>query len=254
MICGLCRADTVNKVRVRDGYICNNCFNKLPMSFQKSNNKITVDNIKEAKKVLKDKYSSPWATCSGVGICYQGLQINGFEINLSDIKKVSLNFHPQKPGGKKNYVYGTVSIIIETKIPHMVFEEPFFNTEIKYYISGKEISYSYPSSIQVMITKLQENINNGIFNTDSLRPKKKEKKDEGRGREGVRARQEKGKLMSEFEQAKKLFCVEIPFKKEILITKKRALLKVHHPDMGGTPEMADRIYKAYDLLLKYAED
>jgi len=253
MICKICGKDIAgDTVKIKKGRICRGCYNSLPMSFKQSAAKLTAADIKDGMTIVKGKYSTPWATCEGIGICYQSIQVNGFEIRLKDIKKIRLNFHPDKRGSSEGYVRGEVCVTITTVNPCMEIEEPFFRGEVKYYISGREIYYSYPTNVQQMFGKLQYNIDHGIYDTDNLRTKKK--KDEGRTRDEYHRQKQKEAAKTEFEAAKELFGVRMPFTMEVLEKQKKALAKLYHPDMtGGDDTMFKKVMNAYDLLVKYAD-
>ena len=137
--------------------------------------------------------------------------------------------------------------MIETTEPKIQIEEPFISTEIRYYISGKDISYSYPTNIQQMFTNIQQVIDEGTFEMLKFKPNKEEyHKHQQANRNG-------GKRMTEFERAKTLYEVEIPFTVEEINKKKKELMKKYHPDLGGDTEKAIEINAAYDLLVKFAD-
>lgn len=246
MICKLCGKDTVNKQQVKDGSICPECYNALPRSFKESAKKITVKQIAAAKKVIKKCYSKAWATCESVKICNNSIQIDNWEIELKNLNKVGLNFHPKNKGAENGYAYGMVTVVLETKEPKMRIEEPFMCTEVRYYITGKEISYSYPNNIQSMFVKIQGVIDDGSFDTASFKPHRKPlsgKKQDDQSRQ----------QMTEFERAKALYEVEIPFTKKDLNKKRKELSKSCHPDNGGSPSQIREVNAAYELLQKFAD-
>ena len=247
MICKLCGKDTIEKKQIKDGYICPECYRVLPRSFRDNAKKITIKQLSSAKKIIKPKYSKPWAICESVKICNTSIQIDNWEIELKNIKSIKLNFHPKNSGSKDGYVYGVVTLLIETTEPKIQIEEPFISTEIRYYISGKDISYSYPTNIQQMFTNIQQVIDEGTFEMLKFKPNKEEyHKHQQANRNG-------GKRMTEFERAKTLYEVEIPFTVEEINKKKKELMKKYHPDLGGDTEKAIEINAAYDLLVKFAD-
>lgn len=246
MICKLCGKDTVSKQPVKDGAICPECYNNLPRSFKDSAKKITVKQIAAAKRVIKKCYSKAWATCESIKICNNSIQIDNWEIELKNLSKVSLNFHPENNGAETGYAYGMVTVVLETKEPQMRIEEPFICTEIRYYITGKEISYSYPNNIQSMFVKVQRVIDDGSFDTTCFKPHRQVS---GGSSPDTQSRQQ----MTEFERAKTLYDVEIPFTKTDLNKKKRELSKSCHPDNGGSLSQIREVNAAYELLLKFAD-
>lgn len=57
---------------------------------------------------------------------------------------------------------------------------------------------------------------------------------------------------TELERAEELFGVTAPYTRGQLRDARNKLLKRHHPDLGGSEELAKRINAAYELLVKYA--
>lgn len=259
MICKLCEADSIEKIKIKRGYICKNCYESFPIAIKENIRNMTMNELIALNKVIKKRYSASWANCGNIGICLQSIQLGDYEINLGDIKRLYLDFRPKRQGKDKEHAFGTVTLFIELVNPQIRYEEPLFDTEVKYFISGKDLYISYPGNIQRMFTAINNNIKNGIFDTRNIMPKKKkeEKKDteddKDRGRDGARRRQQEQKAKSEFEEAKELFDVTMPFTKELISVKRKHLLKIHHPDMGGSLDMAEKINVAYELLMKYAD-
>ena len=248
MICKLCGRDVIEKINCKKGYICQDCFNKLPHSFQNSINKLTVEQLRKSKEILHRRIGKPWAVCESFGLCDKSVQLGTFEVALTDIDKIHLNFHPLKKGGGEDLVYGIITIVINTIEPKMRIEEPLLKTEVKYYISGKNISYVFPHNIALMINNIQVAIDRKIYDSTGFKPAKEKAREE---REKAGDPIKRKNRATEFALAKKLFGVEIPYTKEEIIEKKRTLLKKFHPDNGGSVEETIKINKAYEVLEKY---
>lgn len=249
MICKICGKDTIENNKLKNGYICNDCFNALPRSFKENISKITTKQLLSAKKIIRKATATPWAVCESVKICADSIQIAEWEISLKDIKKIGMNFHPKQYGSKQGSAYGMITIVIETVAPKIMIEEPFIQTEIGYYINGKEIVYSYPSKIQLMLSNVQSVIDDKSYNTEKFKPKK----EETHRSNGRSATHNHGRKLTEFERAKALYEVEIPFTLEEINKKKKELMKKYHPDLGGDTEKAIEINAAFDLLEKFAD-
>lgn len=288
MICKLCGKDIIQKVDIKDGFICNWCFDKLPKSFKESKDRLTLKQIEEAKTCIRKAYSKPWLKCESIGICDKSIQIDNWEIQLCDIRSISLNFHPKNNGSKQGYAYGILTIVIDVNTPEvkMVMEEPFLATEIPYYINKKEIIYSYPTKLQQIFTNLQSVIDDQSYNMSKFdRSRYRDEEEEKRKQQERQRRQEQQRQQerqrqyqqqkrqeqqkqsqqqkqknnpqqhtTEFEKAKALYKVEMPYTKEELNKKKKILLKKYHPDNGGDIHIAVEINSSYELLLKFAED
>lgn len=248
MICKLCGKDTIDKKAVKDGSICPECYNTLPRSFKENIKKITVKQIAAARTIIKKCYSKAWATCESVRICNNSIQIGNWEIELKNISKIGLNFHPKRNGAQSGSAYGMITVVIDTKMPKMRIEEPFMCTDIRYYITGKEISYSYPSNIQSMFVNIQRVIDDGSFDTNKIKPKR----EQAQGTAGQQTNRQRP--MTEFEKAKALYEVtKMPFNRDYLNKKKRELSKKYHPDNGGSPSQIHEVNAAYELLIKFTD-
>lgn len=57
---------------------------------------------------------------------------------------------------------------------------------------------------------------------------------------------------TELERAEELFGVTAPYTRGQVRDARNKLLKTHHPDLGGSEELAKRINAAYELLVKHA--
>ncbi len=251
MICKLCGQDVIESVKIKKGYICRDCFEKFPYSFQNSINKLTLKDLREASdNFIRITANKIWARIKNFGVGDSVIHIDHVEYPLKAIKKIYLNFHPLRQGGSENKAYGTLTVVLITDEPRMRIEEPLLKTELQYYICGKNISYVFPPTINQLIKNIQSVIDDETYDTSVFKPKKEEAEKARRAKEKEQSMNREKK--SEFLLAKELYDVEIPYTKDDIISKKRELLKKYHPDNGGTAEQAAQINKAYDLLAKFA--
>lgn len=270
------------KVKVRNGYICHGCFERMPKCIQMNIEKFTIRQIFQLGKIIGPASSKAWAECGMLGVAKDSISINGTEIKLRDIKKIRINFHPKGEGQHPNTAFGIITAVIETKSPHFVLEEPFYQKDIVvgYSISGKKVTYHYSYAIEKLFAMLQECIDNKTYDMTAFmekyqmatqkvdaekrkreaekrrkeeeQRKKAEKEENARKRAREKKDSYKGRTLSKFEEAKVLFEVELPYTKDQIKKKRNELIKQHHPDIGGSDEMCKKINEAYTLLLKFA--
>ena len=205
MICSKCGCDTTDAKKYKKIRLCDNCYDSLPHSFRNSLDSFTEKKLKKALNVVKPIFSSPWATLAKIGICDTSIQVNKFEISLRDIKKVNLTFHPLYQASRKNYVYGMIGIKIEVKEPHMIIEELILKTELEYFISGKEIYYSYPSHFQMMFTEINEAITCETYDTLDYKSKVISQTEEERKRTEETSMDKRTKIRNYWETFKRTY-------------------------------------------------
>lgn len=284
MQCKMCKKK-INKedVKVKNGYICKDCYDSLPESVKACSSDFTTKQLLQLMKIIKPAESKVLVKSGMLKICAESIAIKNTEYLLRDLRKISLNFHPAGVGSHPNTVVGTITIILETKSPHFMIEEPFFENEVTvgYGISGKVIYYYYSYEIEKLFELVQECIDSGTCNMipyikkyQKLMMKEEEykrqqeeierkKREEAKRREEEKRRKREesqkskssgtSKTLSPFEEAKSMFCVEMPYTKEQIKKSRNNLIKRYHPDnKGGSEEMCRKINENYALLLKFA--
>lgn len=263
MKCKMCKYDLSNakkseKIHIKNGCLCDLCFSDLPSCVKNMSEELTAKQIGEICKIVKKKYSSSWISCKNISICDYSIIVNDWEIDLKNLKKISLNFHPEEQGEEKpQSAFGLITIVLETRRPHLIIEEPFTYSELDYRILGKEISYVYPSHITQMLDGVQLLLDRGRYNTIELKERYNEgntssQKNDSNKSSNTNDSSKKNSNKSPFDEAKIMFGVEIPYTEAELKKIRNELIKKHHPDVGGSTETCIEINKAFDLLLRFA--
>lgn len=158
--------------------------------------------------------------------------------------------------------FGICTLVLETKNPHWLLEEPLMDHEIavQYSIYGDAITYRYTPEMEWTICELQNAISKGhsfwgIIN--ALNEKRKKEQEQARNeKRGKNKNPNQERKITDFERAKKLYGLEIPYTMEELHRRKRALLKNVHPDQSNDPkatEKAQEINRLFDVLKQYAD-
>lgn len=293
MQCKICRSriEKENGVKTKNGFICQSCFSLLPDSVKLNIESFTARQILKLSKILHVLDSKPWVKSGTFGVTKDGICIKNVEFKIWDLRKVKLNFHPSRIGEHPNTVVGTITVVIETKSPHFIIEEPFFPCEITvvYGINGTEIHYYYSYEIEKLLLAIQNCIEDGapnmapyidkyqkaVHNEEELQKRKaeaeeriKKKKEEEKKKEEAEKKkkeennknqqkktgnEKKPEYLSPFEEAKIMFGVEIPYTKSQIKKLRNDLIKKHHPDNNnGSEDMCIKINNYYKLLMKFA--
>lgn len=288
MLCKNCKNEIINPVKVKNGSICQHCYDNLPESVKVNINHFTIKQIKQIQELVNDLEEQPLASCGTFKVCKTAIQINGKEFKIQKLSGVRLNFHPNALGMSRGTAVGTLTVVIDTKVPHYMFEEPFYPKEVtaSYRINGRNVTYGFSYAIEKLfsciqkcitengndLTKYIEEYQNAVQRNNKEKEEEKRKKQEqNRGfssRENYsnksttnqnqqRTNNSKTngatqKPKTPFDEAKALFGVELPYTTTDIKRKRNILIKKYHPDLGGSEEMCKRINEAYTLLLKFA--
>ncbi len=177
-----------DKYKIKGGYICRSCFQFQSGCVRKNINNLTARQINELDKIIDPKQASPWIGYKPLQVSDYCVQMDDWEINLSDITNIYLSFHPKHQGSKSNLVMGDMTVVIELE-SGFVIEEVLRTLELVFCISGKKIYYKYPEEIEELIYQLKSNINKGIYNTDNIRDYY-HKKDQEKEKEEQRRREQ----------------------------------------------------------------
>lgn len=165
MHCKICRNGFTKErgIKVKGGYICSSCFSLLPQSVKLNIESFTTRQIFQLSKIIQPLDKKPWVECGAFAVTKNGISINNVEFDIRHLRSVKLNFHPAVEGPHPNTVIGTVTIIIETKAPHFILEEPFFPNDVtvSYGINGKTIHYYYSYELEKLLLAIWECINDG---------------------------------------------------------------------------------------------
>lgn len=265
MSCNICKKDHhfQNMIRIKGGYICQECYDKFPIGVQNFIKHYKAEQLAALAQIVHDRKSQSYINIGQLGIAHDSICIKNKEIRIKDIRRISLNFHPSRPGTVPFVCFGTPTVIIETKTPHFLLEESFYDKEIlvKYYIIGRNISYIYNPDVAGIFKDIQNVIaNDGPDLTGVIqkwRQNKKSSSESWRRRTSSHENKKTEPKTTEFAQAKKMYGVEIPYTKELLRQKKMELVKQYHPDrnMQNQEEAAEKmkqILRFYEVLLPFA--
>ena len=104
----------------------------------------TIDNLKNIKKIIYKSHSATFSKCGSMYLCEEAIQLCDWEIKISNIKSIEINFHPRAYGSGRYVAKGDLSAIIHTVSPHLKIEEIFLeDIALSYRIAGKEIKYIF---------------------------------------------------------------------------------------------------------------
>lgn len=270
MVCSICKKTLVKKIKTKKGRICPDCFARLPDAVKYSVESFTPKQLAEIIKICHPHTEQARLKINRLHVCDHSIHVNNWEIGIKDIQNLSLNFHPTRPGEVSGVCYGYITVVVEIKNPHILIEEPFNDHEIliKYQINGRNITYLYKSDVNQIISKVQDALRSNedsfikaiILFTDEKRKQSQSygSRSSNRQQSTYENKTNKSEPSSPFADAKKMFGVEVPYTKQTLDQRKKALLMKWHPDhnVGNeklATEMTTLILKNYNLLLKQAD-
>lgn len=269
MVCSICKHQLVKKIKTKHGCICPDCYGRLPDSVKNSIRLFTPKQLTELSQICHEHKSLARLRVNNLNICDHSLQINNWEINIEDIENISTNFHPVRQGEAADVCCGYISIVIETKKPHCLIEEPFVDHEIvvRYHINGRNITYIYKQDVSQIFMDIQSAVRNqegsfikAILNFSKRKQKEHSSSNTNETREQTsKSNNSSAGKSSPFAEARRMYGVTIPYTKQTLDQRKRVLLQKWHPDhnMGNealAQEMTTLILRNYELLLKQADN
>lgn len=268
MVCGMCKKEIVSKVKVKKGCICQECYSRLPNAVKNSVKSFTIKQLSDISKVCHEHTEEPKLKIGNLHICFHSIHVNQWEINIKDIKNISLNFHPRQ-SINQGVCCGYITVVIEMMNPHVLIEEPFYDNEVlmRYNIFGYNISYVYNQNVSQVISDIQDAIKKneltfGRAIQNSISQAKQNtytnSNSESRQKQEKRSSSEPKNNSSPFTQAREMFGVEIPYTKDTLKKKRNELIRKWHPDLNKGNEayarqMTELILKNYDLLMEHAD-
>lgn len=280
MVCGVCKRTAVNRNKIKRGVICEQCLRSLPESVQASADQFTAAQIRSLIQIVhtpaEADYKTIWAYSGNRNLKFSkdAMWLGQRLIRIKDLRSIRLDFHAKGIAKDPNTVTGIITLVIETKSPHFLMEEPITKNDIciSYRISGCEITYEYPYYLDHLIHTVQMCIASGADTFDEAKAKMEARKryeEQCKAEEEKKRRAQEGQThtkrnassahntshaQSPFDAAKKMYGVELPYTKQELkkIRNRLILEKKAHPDIGGSDELFKEIQSAYELLLKYA--
>ena len=247
MKCKLCGKKTTEYKKLKNGIICSDCLELVRSLFadhDETLRHLTDKQFKHAKRIITTP-KHPWfGSIDGIKVGIDAMQVNDWEIQYRHIQNIELTFHPKEYGTGKLHAKGNIGIKIETNHPHIIFEDIVIeNTDVEYRIGGREIHYIYPRGISGIVEEIMSIILNKTYNMKDFYDRRQAYKTKEKQKE---------KQETEFDKAKKMFGVEIPYTQEVLKLIRNQLVIENHPDHGGSTEKCAEINRAYDLLVRFA--
>lgn len=264
MKCKICGKNAEKRIQIRRGYLCQSCFDKLPDSVKANAKNVTT---KQLKKLLRIVHEPSEPAKLQIGFMYLGMSslwLHGRAIRIEDIRNISWHFHPIRAEEKGNICYGVVGIVIETRQPYFVLEEPLYDHEIRaeYHISGHTITYSLPLMLEIIIMDIRKAIETkqNDFSAVIHKCSKREysyhhHKNQSRSNshsDRSRHNQTGSGKPDVLRNARNLYGLQDVFTREQLNREKRKLTKKYHPDIchdENAKEMMQMVLTYYKLLL-----
>lgn len=270
MACKSCGNELIGSVKVRGGHICRHCYDSLPESVKVNIRHFTADQVKQIRGLVREPEGEEiLARCGEFKVSRSGIQLNGKVFPLEHLSGVRLNFHPAAPGLSSNTVSGTATVVIDTKAPRCMFEEPFISGDVSvgYHIIGRNITYEFPRRVELLFHYIEKCLRDGSRDLTSyieayVRAAGDGEKNSttgsgeasggGTGDGQTRRPGPEERPRTELEMAEELFGMTPPYTKDEARDIRNKLLKKHHPDVGGSEEMTKKINAAYELLVEHA--
>lgn len=284
MKCSVCGKDIPLTYRIKNRKnICCFCYKYLPKEVK---DKLKKYNKKQIGKIVENIDQSPkgcWMKYEGFGICFENYNIvlNSTTYKIENLINIKYHFHPEKPISS-NRVIGHIIVELDFK-NGMKIKESISSLPIglSFIIKNKKVEFIHSDFFVSMINKIKEFIKNQSYDdmyrfyweylrsqardVDEEKERKakdeteyKRQQEEQRRREQERARREQQERNSQqfnkasgkmsYEEAKALFGISGSCSSVELKKRRNQLLKKHHPDQGGSPEMCAKVNEAYRIL------
>lgn len=273
--CKICQRNAKILYKVKNGRICESCYNKFPKAVQNSLESLKPRQLKEIMQIVKPAKTKSFASLKSLRLCTYSIIINDWEISLINIYEISVGFHPESYCDDlgSNYANGVITLKIETRKPHIIIEEPLLKRPVQYIISGASIRYLFPPELLNIVNTIQSSIKDGTcslfrykvqltFKEAERRRKEIEaekKRKEQAEKDRKAGKKEKKKsfnetyIQSDYDEALYILDIIAPFTIEELKKKRNQLIKQYHPDqINGDANKCSEINNAYDILEKYA--
>ena len=279
MKCKVCGNKTDKSYNIRNGKICDSCYNKLPLSIQHDLHHLTSDQIRAFIASIPAVHENPWVIAKNVELTDSYITINNIKYGYDNIEYIYVKFHPEEVLAD-TFASGYISIVMTLKAPHiLISEEVLGNVGVKYMISNRNIRYSAKeiSRYQQITNSLNDYIHDqislmefkAVFEKTQGQKQKDAQRDSQNKRQesagnnqntyhqsqangsGQSQRRRRSGGMSK-ETALTIMQIKEPFTAEELKKKRNELIKVCHPDNGGSKEASEKLMEAYDLLSRIA--
>ncbi|MBR3834201.1 MAG: hypothetical protein IKJ73_07775 [Lachnospiraceae bacterium] len=269
MKCKLCfETISYKDNKIKNGYICRDCYD-MQLACVKNNLKELRDKeIFGINTIIHKATSNCWFRYGEFKLSNESICVKDWEISLRDVEAVRLDFQPlyQSRLCSGSVAYGNIILEIETKHPHIVIREIILSKDVIYSISGRNIFYKFDGMLQTIVSMLQKNLHNQVYNARSIYNYFKQQEEDAKREEERKAKQRQYKQNTRnsrhekhrertcsenklaLEEAMKTLGISKPFTIEQLKKIRKQLAVKYHPDQGGSVEMCAKINAAFDLL------
>ncbi len=263
-MCCVCGAAEKNNIKIKKGYICENCLKEMPISIRHCVENLRPDQIQAIRKVYKRAFRVPWLTCERFALTDTSIQLNGFEYDLKDIIHIKFKFHPLRIDDVPGYARGVITVMIETRDPDAYIEERFIDDDdsvVRYNITGAKISYTFSDDLERIARIVNRALRTKTFDLSRARmewlgQEGHEEQTESESGSRFKSRRDNKRVEhitpDAIEAAKQLFGIEGLYSSEDLKRIRNEMVKSAHPDAGGSDDEFKKIIAAYKLLEQYA--
>lgn len=260
--CFVCGAEKKIK-NTKDGFICIDCFGKLPKGVRDKIDKFKSNDLKELIKILNTDYGVEHEFYNNELIIRNSYMIiDGFEYLYSNIKSMSFKTRMIDSNENASSVKCNINVILELQNPKVIIEENICTQYIKFEIIRDRIEFDKPKLERSLEANgFMDFINDSAYNTWNEFYYRKDKSNNSKynsygyynsdskssNESSTNSKQESGP--EAISKAEKLYRLNAPYNKADVKKARNNLLKYFHSDAGGDDEITKRIYDAYDVLI-----
>lgn len=269
MKCKLCfETISYKDNKIKNGYICRDCYDMQLDCVRNNIKELRNKEIFGINTIIHKATSKCWLRYGEFKLSNESICVKDWEISLRDVEAIRLDFQPlyQSRLCSRSVAYGNIILEIETKHPHIVIREIILSKDVIYSISGRNIFYKFDGMLQTIVSMLQKNLHNQVYNARSIYNYFKQQEEDAKREEERKAKQRQYKQNTRnsrqekhrertcsenklaLEEAMKTLGISKPFTIEQLKKIRKQLAVKYHPDQGGSVEMCAKINAAFDLL------
>lgn len=269
MKCKLCfETISYKDKKIKNGYICRDCYDMQLACVRNNLKELRDKEIFGINTIIHKATSNCWLRYGEFKLSNESICVKDWEISLRDMEAIRLDFQPlyQSRLCSGSVAYGNIILEIETKHPHIVIREIILSKDVIYSISGRNIFYKFDGMLQTIVSMLQKNLHNQVYNARSIYNYFKQQEEDAKREEERKAKQRQYKQNTRnsrqekhrertcsenklaLEEAMKTLGISKPFTIEQLKKIRKQLAVKYHPDQGGSVEMCAKINAAFDLL------
>lgn len=271
--CNMCNQTPNPNHKIKNDYICDSCFMKFPKCIRENIENFSLKQIEKMQSLFRRDNLPVWIRyggVSGLNVGKNHIRIDGYEIQIKDIKMAELNFYPTEEVNQSK-LSGNITITVETFSPNILIEELIAtNVIVEYKMKKNHRIYSLPDELVYVINSIHNgmrDINCDTTNNDFAKKRIDEiyRRTSSNSSNTNRNYQENTSERNNRSAAKQTYDKEIneymllygvtnPFTIQQLKHTKKELLKIYHPD-NGRPDaikMSQIINRGYDVLKNLA--